>query len=129
MRKSGFYDPKRRIDVRLHRGIEIFGRNVQDRLTRLLPGGVANKNVKPAELVDCVSHEFVTKIFVAKVTGNRDRFRTRLFDERYDFVRVRLLSRKIIDRNIRAFAREGDGSGPSNPRVAAGDQRFPTGQP
>ena len=44
-------------------------------------------------------------------------------------LRIRLLGRKIIDRDVRALARIGDGGGAAHAGIAAGDQRLAAGQP
>jgi hypothetical protein len=49
MRQRGLDDPERCVDVGLHRCIKILLRQVEDRLTRLLPAGVTDDNVQPAE--------------------------------------------------------------------------------
>ena len=126
MRQRGFDNPKWRVNIRLHRRVEIFGRNIEDRLTRLLPGGVADQNVESVELLNRIGDEFFAKIFIPQIARNRDSFSPGLFNQRDNFVGIRLLGGKIINCDIGAFARECNGGGTPYSRVAAGHQRFAT---
>src|SRR4029079_7061240 len=121
-------DPEWRVNVRLHRRVEILRRNIQERLTRLLPGGGANQNIETAELLDRIGNEFLAKAFLAQIAGNCDSFAAAFFEQRDNFVRIRLLGGKIIDCDIGAFTRECDGGGTPYSRIAAGHQRFATCQ-
>src|SRR5436190_3757186 len=100
MWQRSFDNPEWRINVRLHRGVEIFGRNVEDGLTRLLPGGVADQNIETAELLDGISYEFVAKVFLAQIARDRDSFAATLLKQRNHFVSIRLLGGKIINCDI-----------------------------
>ena len=65
MWERSFNNPEWRVNVCLHRRVEIVRRNIEDRLTRLLPGGVADQNIETAELFDGIGDEFVAKVFIA----------------------------------------------------------------
>src|SRR5437588_4285572 len=97
MRESRLYNPKRGIDVRLHSGVEVLGRNVQDRGARLLPSGVVDNDVQAAQSFDGVLDQPLAESFVAKITRNRETDAFLGFDQRDDFLRIRFLGREIVD--------------------------------
>jgi hypothetical protein len=57
MRQRRFDDPERSVDVGLHRRVEIFGRNVEDRVMGLLPSCVADKDIQTAEAINCAGDQ------------------------------------------------------------------------
>jgi hypothetical protein len=72
MRHGRLDDPERRVDVGLHRRIEILGREVADGGARLLPAGIADQDVKTAELADRAIDQLLTELFVPYIAGDRD---------------------------------------------------------
>ena len=130
MRQRRLDDPERRVDVGLHRRVEILGRDVEDRLARLLPGGVADHDVEAAE----PSHRLARPACWQNASSRRSPgmatpLRPASLISAITSLRIRLLGRKIIDRDIGAFARIGDGGGAAHAGIAAGDQRLAAGEP
>jgi hypothetical protein len=59
-----------------------------------------------------------------RVSRNGDSLTALGFNKLYDFVRIRLLFRKIIDNDVCAFASIGDRSGPADAGVPTRHERF-----
>ena len=66
---------------------------------------------------------------VAEVARDRQTDPALCLDQRDDLLRVGLFGREIIDRDVGAFARVGDGRGTAHAGIAAGDQRLSTREP
>ena len=129
MRQRLLRHPERRIDIRLHRGIERFRGDVGDGILRLLAAGVQHQHLKPAQLVQRIVHHLAGGLFIADVCGQGDGGAALGLDQGNHAVGVGLLVGVIADRDIGAFAGKGDGSGAADAAVAAGDQRALAGQP
>jgi hypothetical protein len=46
MHKRGFDDPERRVDIGLHGPVELFSRDNEDRVVRLLAPGIADDDIE-----------------------------------------------------------------------------------
>src|SRR2546423_2937922 len=123
MRHRSFDHPERRVHVRLHRRVEIFGRNIKDGCACLLPSGVANENIESAQLLYCIRNELAAKIFVAKIAGHGDSFAAGFLNEPDDFVRIELFRWKIVNDYVSAFTRERDRRGAAHSRITSGNER------
>ena len=75
----------------------------------LLPTRVADEDVEPAEPAHRIRDQPFAEGFVAQIAGNRDGDAALCLDEFDHLASVRLLIGEIIDGNIRAFSRIGDG--------------------
>ena len=75
VRQRRLDDPERCVDVGLHRPVELFGRDVLDRLVRLLTAGVADDDVEAAELTHRIGHQALAERFLAQVAGDGDALR------------------------------------------------------
>jgi hypothetical protein len=73
--------------------------------------------------------EILAEGLVANVARNGEARPPALPDERDDLARVRLLLRKVVDGDVRAFARRGDRPGAAHAGIAARDQRLAAGEP
>src|SRR5689334_13679446 len=71
VRHGRFDDPERRIDVRLHRRVEVFRAQVENRRSRLLTPGVAHDDIQPAELLQRLRNEALAKGFVPQISRDR----------------------------------------------------------
>ncbi len=100
--------------------------NGEDRGAALLPARVHDQNVQTAETADRVIDETPAKGFVADVTGNGEAFSASLLDQGDHLAGVRLLLGKMVDRDVRAFAGEGDRGRASHPGIAPCHQRLAT---
>jgi hypothetical protein len=78
--QGGFDDPKWRVDVGLHRRVEIVRRDISDRFPRLLASSVTDEDVKAAELAHRVFDQLLAKVFLPEIAGNGDRFSAGFFD-------------------------------------------------
>src|SRR5436309_3759357 len=128
MRQRRFYDPERRVDVGLHRRVEVFRRDVQNRLTRLLPARIADDDVETAEAAHGFLDQALAERLVPEVAGNWERFPAGLLDQCDHLTRIRLFGRKIVDRDIGAFAGVSNSRGTTHAGITAGDQRFASRQ-
>ncbi len=90
----------------------------------MLTRSVVDENVQAAKIARRVVDKLAAKSFVANVAGERRRIDVGFAHQVHDLLRVRFLFWQIIDRNVRAFAREGNGGGAADAAVAAGDQRL-----
>ena len=90
----------------------------------LLPPGVVDKDIEPAKPFTASSTSLRQKASSRRSPGNGKSDATLRFDQRNDLLRIVLLGREIIDRNIGAFARISNGGGAAHARVAAGNQRL-----
>lgn len=63
-----------------------------------------------------------------RVSRNGDSLTALGFNKLYDFVRIRLLFRKIIDNDVCAFASIGDRSGPADAGVPTRHERLSSNQ-
>jgi hypothetical protein len=93
-----------------------------------LPTGVANDDIEATQALNRTSDEFLTKLLIAKIAGDCYPDAAFGLDQVDDFLGVRLFSRKIVDRDVRAFACVGDGSCATHAGIAASYQRFATGK-
>src|SRR5882724_3029802 len=100
MRQCRLDNPERRVDVRLHRRVELFGGDIENGCLRLLPSGIADQNIEPAETMDRLSDEFLTKSLCAQVAGNRQSNSPLGLDQRNDLASIFFLFGQIIDRYI-----------------------------
>ena len=66
--------------------------------------------------------------FVAEVAGDGKGDAAFLLDEGDDFLRVRLFGGEVVDGDVGAFARIGDGGGAAHAGVAAGDEGLAAGE-
>ena len=73
VRQRRLDDPERRIDVGLHRRVELLGRDVEDRRVRLLAAGVADQDVEAAEAADGSVDQLLAERLVAQVARNGQR--------------------------------------------------------
>jgi hypothetical protein len=71
-----------RVDIRFEGGIELLGRDVQDRFLRHLARGIAHENIEAAQLTHRVRYQSVAKRFLAKIAGQRHRFASCFPNER-----------------------------------------------
>ena len=122
-------DPERRVDVRLHRRVEVLVGDVEDRSAALLSSGVHDQDVEAAEPLDRVVDKALAESLVAEVAGERHRHAAFLANELDHFARVRLLLGQVVDRDVGAFAGEGDRGGATHARIAAGDKRLASHEP
>ena len=96
-------DPERSVDIGFHRGVEIFTRDVRNRVAALLTCSIADQDVVTAETLDSVVDQFPAKRFLAKVAGPRQAdpsfcpYERAACDER-------LASRKATGSLVRSFA-------------------------
>ena len=95
----------------------------------LLPPGVVDEDVEPAEPLDRVGDEPAAEGRVAQVAGDGDRLASGGADQVDDLARVGLLGRVVVDRDVGPFAGIGDRRGAAHAEVAAGDQRLAPHQP
>jgi len=114
MRQRRLDDPERRVDVRLHRRVEVFGADVEDRAARLLPSGIADHDVEPAELANRLVHQAPAEPLVAQVARDRDRLAAGLADQIDHLAGVRLLGGQVVDGDVGPFAGIGDGRRPTH---------------
>ena len=77
MRQRRLDDPERRIDVGLHRRVEILGRHVEDRVARLLAAGIADDDVEAAESLDRAADQIRAEFLVAQIAGDGEPVRPR----------------------------------------------------
>ena len=96
----------------------------------LLAAGVADEMSRPPRPLHGVGHQLLAERLVAQVAGNREA------DAAFRLDQARSLRwasgssvGEIVDRDIGAFAREGDGRGAAHAGIAAGDQRLAPAQP
>jgi hypothetical protein len=115
-------DPEWGIDVGLHRRIEILGRNVEDRIVRLLATGVAHKNVQTTKAFNSSCNEFLAEFLVPQVAGYGYANAARGLDQIDHFLRVRLFGRKIVDGDVGTLARVSYRRRPTHAGIATGDQ-------
>lgn len=66
----------RRVDVRLHRRVEVFAGQFEDRRARLLARDVADEDIEAAEFLDRFFDETLTEGLVAEVARNGDALAT-----------------------------------------------------
>src|SRR5882762_9899893 len=100
MRQRGLDDPERRVDVCLHRRVELFSGDIENGGLRLLPSGIADKNIEPAETMDRLSDELLTKSFGAQVAGNRQSNPPLGLDQRDYLASIFFLFGQIINRHV-----------------------------
>ena len=81
MRQRRFNHPKGRIDVSLHRRVEIFARNIENRLACLLPRRIAHQNIQATELVHRISDQLPGRR-LALLRGAWDHHRARAHRQR-----------------------------------------------
>src|SRR3984957_664021 len=129
MRQRRLDDPEWRVNVRLHRRVEILGGNIEDRSAGLLAARVADKDIETAKTARRLLEEPLAESFVPNITGNRQRGSTFGFHELNDLAGVFLLRRQMVDRHVGALARKGDRGGATHPGIAAGDQSLSAGEP
>ena len=129
MRQRRLDDPERGVDVGLDRRVESLARQIENRPALLLPRRVADHDVEPAEAFDRLRHEALAEGFVAEVSGDRQSDPPGVLDQRDDLLRIGLLRRIVVDRDVRPFAGEGDGGRTAHAGIAAGNQRAPSGEP
>jgi hypothetical protein len=60
-----------RVDIGLHGGVEVLGRNVKDGRTRLLTSGVHHQDVKAAEAPKRFIDEALAECLIAEIARNR----------------------------------------------------------
>jgi hypothetical protein len=89
---------------------------------------IGNQDIEAAQLLHRVGHQLLAEFLVAQIAGQGDALAAGLFDQFDHFARVFFLGRKIIDRDIGAFAGKGDGGGAAHAGIAAGDQRLAAGE-
>ena len=130
MRQRRFDDPERRVDVGLHRRVEILAGDVEDRLPRLLPRRVADQDVEPAELA---ARRRATSsrqnASWRRSPGMATALAPLALDQLDYLARIGLLVRQVVDRDVGPLAGEGDGGGAAHARISAGDQGLPAGEP
>src|ERR1700704_3797625 len=124
MRQGRLDDPEWRIDVGLHRGVEILCGDVEDRSAGLLPASVADHDVEPAETLNGALDQLLAEFLVPEIAGDRQSDPPLGLDQVYDLLRIRFFVWKIIDRDVCAFARIGDGGGAAHAGIATRDQRL-----
>ena len=116
-------DPEWRIDVGFHRGVEILARDIEHRTRRFAAGLRCRPDIQPAKPLDGVGDEFEQNASSLQIARKREALRPSL-DQRDDLLRIRLLGRKIVDRDIGAFPRVSDRRRPPHAGVAAGNKRL-----
>src|SRR4051794_26828901 len=104
-------DPERRVNVGLHRRVEILRRNVENGAARLLPSSVADDDIEAAETLDSASNQFLTEFLVPDIAGYRESGAAFSLDQRNHFLRVGLFRWKIVDGDVGALARIGNRRG------------------
>src|SRR5712671_1337865 len=129
MRKGGLDNPERRINVGLHGGIEIFARNVENRLAALLAGRVADHDVKATKALDGVLDQLFAEGLVPNVTRERNPDAPLRPNDGYDLLRIGLFAREIIDRHVRAFTGVGYCSGATHSGITPSDKRLAPCEP
>ena len=110
-------------DVRAERPLELLVGHILDRLLMLLICGVVDQDVDPSEGIDCRLHCVVAESRFAYVTRNQQASASFGNNRAFGHLGVALLFGQVDDGDIGAFAREEDGDGASNSRVASGDER------
>ena len=123
MRQGGARDPEGRIDVGLHRGVEILGRQILEVVAELLATGVVDQDIQPAQLRDGAFDHLLAEGLLAQIAGDGDGGAAIRADAGHDTVCIGLFVGQIGDGNIGTFAGKGDGRSRADAAVAAGDQR------
>jgi hypothetical protein len=95
----------------------------------LLAARIADENIETAEFFHGVGDESGAERLIAKVARQGHRVASGILNQFDHFLRVRLLVRIVVDGDVGAFARIGDGGRAAHAAVAAGDQRPSSGQP
>jgi hypothetical protein len=113
--QGGLGNPKRRVEVRLQRRVEILSRDVGELGAGLLARGIVDQDVEPAEFTRGAIDQLATERLLADVSRNSDRRAARRADQPDDLLSVELLHRKVVDRHVRAFPGKGDGGGAPHP--------------
>ena len=116
--------PERRIDVGLHRPVEVLRRDVHDRGVGLLSTGVVDQDVEAAQFAHRAVDHFAAELLGPKVARNADADAALGLDQLDDLLGVRLLERQVGDGHVGAFPGIGDGRGAAHAGIAPGDQGF-----
>src|SRR3979411_2410732 len=124
MRQSRLDDPKRRVDVGLHRRIEIIRRDVEDGSARLLSAGVADHDIQAAKSLDGPIDQLPAKRLVPDIAWDSDSNSSFGLDQVDDFFRIGLFAGEVVNRDIGTFSRVGDGGRSTPARIASGDERL-----
>ena len=122
MGQRGPRHPEGRIDVGLHRGVEILGRQVLQLFAELLATGIVDQDVQPAQLGHGALDHLLAEALVAQVARNGDGHAALRLDQRHDRVGIGLFVGQIADGDVRTLAGKGDGCCGADAAVAAGDQ-------
>src|ERR1700733_10188505 len=128
MGKDRFDDPERRVDVGLYCCIEVFARDIEDRLAALLAARIVDEDVQPAETAQRVGHQLLAERFAAQIARQRQADPSFGFNQRDHLARVWLLVRQIVYRHIGAFPSECYRGGAAHAGVAARNQGFTSEQ-
>src|SRR3977135_637263 len=123
MRQSRLDDPKRRVDVGLHRRIEIIRRDVEDGSARLLSAGVADPDIQAPKSLDGPIDQLPAKRLVPDIAWDSDSNSSFGLDQVDDFFRIGLFAGEVVNRDIGTFSRVGDGGRSSNAGLASGEAR------
>src|ERR1700722_17030552 len=119
VRQRRLDDPERRIDVGLHRCVEMLTADIEDGGARLLPAGIADDDIQTAQTLDRLFHQLLAKRLVPEIAGDCQPNPTLGLDQINDLFGVGLLARKIVDRDVGAFPRVGNRRRATHARRAA----------
>ena len=97
MRKRGFDDPERRINIRLHGRIEFLACKVEDRLARLLTAGIVDEDIEAAQFLKGVGDELGAERFVPQIAGNGNAVAPGFLDQFDHFLRIGLFIWIIVE--------------------------------
>jgi len=70
MRQRRFDDPEGRIDIRLHRRVEILARDIEDRRPGLLPRRVADQDIQSTQTAHGIGHQLLAKASSRRSPGS-----------------------------------------------------------
>src|SRR5690606_35311653 len=123
VRKRRLRQVEHREDVGAEGTLELLGRNLLDRLLRVLLARVVDEDVEAAESADRPLDERAAMRLLSDVAGDEETGAAGiLLDEPLRFLGILMLV-EIGDDDLRAFAREGDRDGAPDAAVAAGHER------
>ena len=123
-----FGDPEHGVDVGFKSRVKVFGREGTDRLVELLTASVIYQNIESAQLLDSLLHQRLAKGFITDIARNSDGFTAFGFNQLDNFSCVRLFFWQIVNRNVCTFTGISDSNSAADTGIAAGDQRFASGQ-
>lgn len=121
--RRGAGQPNRGVDVGLGGLSQILRGEVRDIAEPGSVSGVVDQDIETSHQLGGLVHELPAKGLIAEIA--RDRVDARVggrLDDVDHVVCIRLFGWEVVDNNVGSFSCESNRYGPSNSRVAAGDQ-------